>query len=221
MGAKIKKILGFFTIGRIFKFFCAAIAITVIGTLGFRMFTLNNYPSSAKGVIATDALAKSYMASTLNGVTWDLPAEYDNAGEFFAHQPLYFEKEKTLIITIRYNDSLLKDMKHEGSGDTLALFPSLYADGIGRVLPATYKYSHEYGLYSYRRYVFENVTLSDYEHMYLDIHLDEGYEEAPYTTLEIYNTKERIKDYKLSGTDKKELRKLLRDAKAFAQITTE
>ena len=207
MGEKIKKILGFFTLGRIFKLFCAAIAITVIGTLGFRMFTLNNYPASAKGIIATDALSKSYSEGTLLGVTWDLPAEYDNAGEFFAHQPLYFEKEKTLIITIRYNDALLEEMKHDGGGDTLALFPSLYADGVERGLPTTYEYSHEYGLYSYRRYVFENVTLSDYEHMYLDIRLDENYEEAPYTTLEIYNTKERIKDYKLSGADKKELNK--------------
>ncbi|MBQ6892569.1 MAG: hypothetical protein IJN48_00035 [Clostridia bacterium] len=221
MGEKIKRILKYFTIGNFFKLICVAIAVTVIGTLAFRIFTLNHYPASSKGVIATSSLSKSYEVGTLSGVTWDLPAEYDNAGEFFVHQPLYFENEKTLLITIRYNDSLLDDLKHEGSGETLALFPSVYADGVERILPMTYEYSYAYGIYSYRRYVFENVELSNYEHMYLDIHLEESYEEAPYTTLEIYNTKERIKEYKLSGADEKDLRKFLRDMKEFSQITTQ
>lgn len=211
MGKKIiniiGKILGFFTVKRIFKLFCLAIAVTVIGMLFFRMYTINNYPAKAKGVVATDLLSNSYHSGTLNGVTWDLPADHDNAGEFFVYQPIYFENEKTLIITVRYNDSILDDMKHEGGGETLPLFPSLYADGIERVLPTISTYTHAYNLYSYRRYVFENVDLSNYEHMYLDIHLKEAYEEAPYTTLEIYNTKERIIDYKLSSADKKILAK--------------
>lgn len=203
---KIKKILRFFTIGNIFKLFCAAIAITVIGTLAFRMFTLNNYPASAKGVIATDTLAASYENESLVGVTWEAPAPYDNGGEFFVYQPIYFEKEKTLLITVRYNDSLLESMKHESGGDTLPLFPSLYADGTARVLPLKYEYTYAYGLYSYRRYVFENVDLDIYKHLYLDIHLKEEFEEAPYTTVEIYNTNERLVNYKLTGRDKKILK---------------
>lgn len=199
----IGKILGFFTIKRIFKLFCLAIAVTVIGMLFFRMYTINNYPSKAKGVIATEALSNSYASGTLNGITWDLPTDHDNAGEFFVYQPIYFEDEKTLIITVRYNDSVLEAMKHEGGGEALPLFPSLYADGTERVLPALYNYTHEYKLYSYRRYVFENVELGNYEHLYLDIHLKEAYEESPYTTLEVYNTKERTTEYKLSSADKK------------------
>lgn len=216
MGEKIKKILKFFTFGRIFKLFCFAIMILVVGTLAFRIFTLNHYPASAKGIIATNTLSESYESGTLVGVTWDLPAEYDNNGEFFAHEPIYFENEKTLIVTIRYNDSLLDQMKHEGGGETLALYPSIYADGVERILPLTYEYSYAYGIYSYRRYVFEDVVLDNYEHMYLDIHLEESYEESPYTTLEIYNTNERIKEYKLSNADEKDLRKFLRDTKEFS-----
>ena len=203
----IGKILGFFTIKRIFKFFCLAIAVTVIGMLFFRMYAINNYPKNTKGVIATEALSKSYASGTLSGITWDLPTDHDNAGEFFVYQPIYFENEKTLIITVRYNDSVLEAMKHEGGGETLPLFPSLYADGVERVLPSLYNYAHEYNLYSYRRYVFENVDLSNYEHLYLDIRLDEAYEESPYTTLEIYNIEEKTTEYKLSSADKKTLSK--------------
>lgn len=206
MGEKIKKILKYFTIGRIFKLFCFAIMLLVVGTLAFRLYTLNHYPSTASGVIATETLKESYADGALRGITWELPAKYDDAGEFFAHEPIYFENEKTLIVTIRYNDSLLESLRHEGGGETLALYPSIYADGVARVLPSKCEYSYAYGIYSYRRYVFEGVDLANYEHMYLDIHRDEGYEETPYTTLEIYDSSELTESYKLTGADKKELK---------------
>ncbi|MBQ8837460.1 MAG: hypothetical protein IJ002_08165 [Clostridia bacterium] len=206
MGEKIKKILKFFTLGRIFKFFCFAIMALVVGTLAFRIYTLNHYPSSARGVIATDALSESYSAGTLDGVTWEVPSELDEDGYFFVHEPIYFEKEKTLIITVRYNDSLLETLKHDGGGETLSLYPSVYADDVERVLPVTYEYSYAYGIYSYRRYVFEGVDLAEYEHMYLDVHLDEEYEETPFSTLEIYDTGCKAEKYKLTGADKKELK---------------
>lgn len=206
MGEKIKKILKFFTLGRIFKLFCFAIMILVVGTLAFRIYTLNHYPASARGVVATDTLSEGYKNDSLNGITWKLPSELDEDGYFFTHQPIYFENEKTLIITIRYNDSLLEKLKHDGGGESLALYPSVYADGVKRVLPVTYEYSYAYGIYSYRRYVFEGVDLAEYEHMYLDVHLDEGYEETPFSTLEIYDTGCKAEGYKLTGADKKELK---------------
>lgn len=178
----------------------------VVSILAFRFYTLNYYPDFASGVIKTDAIHTSYRADTLEGKTWELPDEYDNAGYFFAYQPIYFEKEKTLIITLRYNDSLLEKLKFNGSGEELPLFPSIYENESERVIPTKYEYGYAYGIYSYRRYVFENVSLANYEHLNLSVHLEENYEEAPLSILEIYDSKEPVKNYKLTGDDKKELK---------------
>lgn len=193
-------------IGKIFKYFFIAVALVVLSMLAFRFFAINNYPDDAKGVIRTEALANSYRAGTLKGKTWEISATHDNTGDFFVHQPIYFEKEKTLIITVRYNNSFLAEQKFEGDGSELPLFPSLYADGKERIFPSTYHYSYAFGIYSYRRYVFENIDISGYEHLYLDIHLDDNYFDAPHSSLDIYNTKSKIKDYKLTKIDKNRLK---------------
>ncbi len=194
-------------IGKIFKFLFYGIILLVVGLLGFRLYTFNHYPDFAKGVIATDTLRTGYKSGTLAATTWEMPTKIDAAGEFFVYEPLYFENEKTLIITVRYNDSLLEAMKFDGGGDALPLFPSLYADGTERVLPTKYEYGYAYGIYSYRRYVFENTDLDIYEHLYLDIHRNEDYGAVPYTTLEIYSASTNHKEYKLTAHDKKELAK--------------
>lgn len=194
-------------IGKIFKFLGIGVVLLVLSLLAYRFFTLNTYPDFAKGVIPTETLSESYKAGTLKGKTWKLPTVADNTGDFFAYEPIYFEKEKTLIITIRYNDSFLEEQKFDGVGKDYPLFPSLYADGTKRVLPTTYEYGYAFSMYSYRRYVFENVDLSQYEHLYLDIHFDEDYVAVPYTTLEIYNNSRKMSDYRLTDNDRKELEK--------------
>ncbi|MBQ4557692.1 MAG: hypothetical protein IJA60_08615 [Clostridia bacterium] len=194
-------------IRKLFKLLGTGIILLVVGLLGYRIFSLNHYPAFAEGIVAVDPLKESHLRGELSGKTWELPVEMDTAGEFFAHQPIYFENEKVLIVTIRYNDSLLEELKFDGDGSELPLFPSLYADGVKRVIPTCYEYGHAFGLYSYRRYVFENVDLAAYEHLYLDIHREEAYEDVPYTTLEIYNTSRKTEIYELTSSDKKELLK--------------
>ena len=82
MKEKIKKILGFIIFKNISKFFCAMIAITVFGMLGYRFFSINYYPASAKGVVETATLSQSYQNGTLSGQTWKLSANYDADGDF-------------------------------------------------------------------------------------------------------------------------------------------
>ena len=193
-------------IQKIFKWFCAAIAVLVIGTLGFRLYTLNHYPAFARGVLATDTLRAEYASGEIDAVTWEPRAYLDEAGDFFIHQPIYFAKSKTLIVTIRYNDSLLTELKHDGGGDTLPLDVTLYADGTERVHASDYTYGYAYELYSYRRYVFENVDLDAYTNLYLDIYLDTpDYSVAPYSSIEVYDTTAEVSPYKLTGADKKAL----------------
>ena len=69
------------------------------------------------------------------------------------------------------------------------------------------KNSSAFGIYSYRRYVFENVVLPDSEQLLLYIHLDKNYEESPFALVEVYNKNCEFKEYKLTGSDKKELSK--------------
>lgn len=194
-------------INKLFKWFCAAIALLVCGTLGFRLYTLNHYPAFARGVLATETLQTAYANGGLDGITWEPRAYMDAAGDFFIHQPIYFPSEETLIVTVRYNDSLLTELRHDGGGDTLSLDVTLYADGTERIRATDYTYGYAYDLYSYRRYVFEGVTLADYKNLYLDIYLDTpDYNVAPYSSLGVYESADETEPYKLTARDKKALR---------------
>lgn len=192
---------------KLFSILCYLIMALVVGTMLFRIYTLNHYPAFAKGVIHTPSLSVSYNNSTLNGVTWEPETVFDDTGDFFIHQPIYFENEKTLILTVRYNNSLLEELRHDGSGEDLKLDVSLYADGKTRVHPTTYSYGEAYGIYSYRRYVFENVVLDDYDILYADIYTDiADYTVSPYSSISVYDGSEKIKPYRLTGADKRALK---------------
>ncbi|MBQ6613869.1 MAG: hypothetical protein IIX18_00960 [Clostridia bacterium] len=192
---------------KLFKLFCFSIMALVVGTMAFRIYTLNHYPAFAKGVADTEALCTSYKDGVLSGITWDIPAEFDATGDFFVSRPIYFENEQTLIFTVRYNDSLLEEWKHEGNGEDLLLDVTVYADGKERIEPLTYTYGHAYGLYSYRRYVFEGVSLSDYDILYVDIYNGEtDYSVSPYSSVAVYESSWKTEPYKLSASDKKILK---------------
>ena len=179
----------------------------VVGMMAFRIYTLNHYPAFASGVVPTESLCTSFSAKTLSGVTWDVPTEFDSTGDFFIHGPIYFENEKTLEITVRYNNSLLSEFKKVDNGEDLPLDVTLYADGTERIKPATYVYGEAYGIYCYRRYVFEGVTLSDYDILYVDIYTDStDYKNSPYSSISVYDKNIKIKDYRLSLKDKSALK---------------
>ncbi len=192
---------------KLFSLLCYLIMALVVGTMLFRIYTLNHYPAFAKGVLPTHSLGASYSSGTLSGVTWEPEAVFDDTGDFFIHQPIYFENEKTLIVTVRYNNSLLEELKHEGNGEDLPLDVTLYTDGKTRVHPTTYSYGKAYGIYSYRRYVFENITLSDYDILYIDIYTDAtDYSVSPYSSISVYDGSEKVKAYKLTSADKRALK---------------
>lgn len=203
----IKDLLKRITFTGICKAIGFLILALIVGTLGFRLYTLNHYPAFASGIVPTETLKNAYAVGSLSGITWEPTVEYDSEGSFFVHQPIYFPEEKTLIITLRYNNSVLGKLHHDGDGESLELDISLYADGTKRVHPLTYTYGYAYGIYSYRRYVFEGVELSDYEYLYLDIyHGEPDYNVAPYSSVEIYAARLSTSVYKLTYADKKALR---------------
>lgn len=202
-------------IKKIFKFFALFIIVFVCGILFYRMYALNTYPNEALGVIATDALRNDYADGSINAVTWVPRTAYDNPdkSKFFSHQPIYFPETETLIVTIRYNNSLLPIMAadfgfEQTNGKKLPLDVSLYADGTDRIAPTTYTYTAGFGIYSYRRYVFEGVSLSNYTSLYLDVYYadDADYASTPYASLEIYDTTRELTEYKFTSADKKALK---------------
>ena len=194
-------------IKKLFKLFCFSIMALVVGIMAFRIYTLNHYPAFASGVVPTEKLSASYDAGTLKGVSWEVPTKFDSTGDFFIHKPIYFENEKTLEITVRYNNSLLDELKHSGGGEELPLDVTLYADGTTRVQPVTHIYGEAYGIYCYRRYVFEDVTLSDYDILYIDIYTaSTDYETSPYSSISVYDESIKIKEYGLSLKDKSALK---------------
>ena len=193
-------------IGKIFKCLCILIAVTVIGTLGFRLYTLNHYPAFASGILPTETLKQAYAAQEAEGLTREPRGFMEEAGSFFLHQPIYFPKQKTLIVTLRYNDSLLEKLKHDGSGETLPLDVTLYADGTKRVQATDFVYGYAYNIYSYRRYVFEGIDLADYTNLYIDVyHGEPDYTVAPYSSLEVYNTTAELTPYTWTAKDKRAL----------------
>ena len=202
-----KNILRKLTFTNICKAFGLGIILLVVGILGFRLYTLNHYPSFARGVVPTETLKSAYATGSLSATTWELPNEFDATGDFWVHQPIYFANEKTLMITVRYNDAVLTELKHTGNGEDLLLDVTLYADGTERVHPLTYSYGYAYGLYSYRRYVFEGVDLTDYKYLYLDVyHGEADYNVAPYASMDIYKGTVEVETYKLTMADKRGLK---------------
>ena len=203
----IKKILKKITFTNIFKLIGALLILLVVGMLGFRLYTLNHYPAFARGIVPTDTLKSAYADGSLSAITWQPAAEYDESCDYFVHQPIYFPDEKTLIITIRYNDSLLAEQHHEDGGESWPIDVTLYADDTERIHPSTYTYHYAYNIYSYRRYVFEGVELSDYAYLYLDIyHGEPDYNLAPYNSIEFYDATNPTTAYTLTWADKKGLK---------------
>lgn len=199
---------------KIFKIFALLIIIWVALLMSFRIYTVNHYPPAAEGIVATDALKAAYAAGTLNAETWEARTLYDNnqKSKFFSHQPIYMPTEETLIVTLRYNNSLLAIMAEdfgfaETNGRDLPLDVSLFADGYERIHPTAYTFATAFGLYSYRRYVFEGVSADMLDTLYIDVYYadDADYTVSPYASLELRDASREPKAYKLTAADKKAL----------------
>lgn len=199
---------------KICKLLGLLIILTVVLLMSFRIYTVNHYPTAAEGLIATDTLKAAYADGTLEAVTWDPRTPYDNnqKSKFFSHQPIYVPEAQTLIVTLRYNDSLLPLMAEEfgfavTDGASLPLEVSLFADGHERLYPQTYAFTTAFGLYSYRRYVFEGVSADMLDGLYIDVYYADGADRSasPYASLELREAGRETEPYKLTAADKKAL----------------
>ena len=115
-------------------------------------------------------------------------------------------------MTLRYNNSLLAIMAEdfgfaETNGRDLPLDVSLFADRHERIHPSTYTFTTAFGLYSYRRYVFEGVSADMLDTLYIDVYYADNadYTASPYASLELRDASREPEVYKLTAADKKAL----------------
>lgn len=106
-------------VGLIIKIIAALLAVTVIGTLAFRIISFNYYPDSMKKLYFDDTLTDYYRerGGELDALTQKLRFEYDDEAEgyFFCSNVIVIREAGQLQLSLRYNVSLLDTIKEKYS----------------------------------------------------------------------------------------------------------
>ena len=101
--------------GIIIKVIAALVLVAVIGVMGFRITIFNNYPTSVSRIVWTDALAEHYTATggEIGALTQSTRLSYDDPkeGNFFFGELIIVPEAEYLVVTVRYNTSLMESIK--------------------------------------------------------------------------------------------------------------
>ncbi len=182
------------------------------------------YPKDMKRLNFTDELAAYYQENTerFQAYTQKIRAPYDdpNEGNFFAKHVIVVPDGEHLQVSVRYNDSTLKELCAE-YGDRI-----LNQDGS---LKLTYRLCVSYGeketvtydmsdsfiserfMYHYTKVMFDGVPFADAVWMRVDIYLIDGETERPLGSIPVYETVVEVdgqpvpykqKEYKLKKSER-------------------
>ena len=188
-------------------------------------------PAKIQRLTVNDDLREAYSDGQLLLETQEQRTLTSN-GLFAVRECIFIPEAKQIQIVVRYNNSTLRQLaKDYGLENVPEKTEELFDVSIVKTTDKTplditdntnpemlneerYHPSGEPDraykrLYSYRRYVFENVTREDAVGMFVDIYYkgDADYEKTPYGALCIYEDGALMEDVKLSRADKKELKK--------------
>lgn len=220
---------------RVVKWSISLLLCIICGILLWRVFSSGD-PKEVKYLMGNDALYEAYDEHGKNLVlqyqmqdTITL-AEY-NRGYFSITQYVFIPDARQVQLVFRYNNSTIEHLardyelkvipdKSEDLFDvtlvtTKDLTPSNRADNadtttlaMERYYPTTFERT-ETSLYTYYRFVFDNVEVTpDMLYVFADIYYmgDLNYEERPYGTLCLYDDASEWVPYKLSRTERKMLK---------------
>ncbi len=188
-------------------------------------------PAKIKRLTVNDDLRTAYEDGELLLETQEQRTLTSN-GLFAVRECVFIPEANQIQIVVRYNNSTLRQLaqdyglesvpeKTEELFDvsivkTIDKTPLDITDNTDPEMLEEERY-HPSGkpdeaykrLYSYRRYVFENVTYDEAVGMFVDIYYkgDADYDETPYGALCIYEEGAPMEEVKLSRADKKELKK--------------
>ncbi len=223
-------------VGLILKMFIVVLCLGVVGFMIFRVIIFNHYPKEMKNIYFTEELTEHYnnTSGDIGALTQELLNSrnygYDDAkeGNFFCKYFVYIPATKELQITLRYNESLMKNIKDKygisldaDSEDNFSYRlvamrkndtpdENLSAEKLGTPMEAEIV-AEEYDsflMYRYVRLVFDGVELCDGEENEVDwIRLEvtvNGVENAEPYMIAIYLNDERfpLVPYKLSSKEK-------------------
>ena len=219
---------------RVVKWSISLLLCIVCGIIIWRVFSSGD-PKEVKYLMNNEALQQAYdehgkdlvlqyqMQDTIT------LAEY-NRGYFSVTQYVFIPEAKQVQLVFRYNNStieyLARDYELEVIPDksedlfdvtlvtTTDLTPENREDNadtttltMERYYPTTFERT-ETSLYTYYRFVFDNVEVTpEMLYVFADIYYmgDINYEERPYGTLCLYDDESPWVDYKLSRTERKML----------------
>ncbi len=149
------------------KIVAVVLIFTIIGFVGFRIFTFNYYPENMQSLHYSPALEELYIKNggNITVFTQKLAAKYDDnkEGNFFVDHLRFSPEAGTLQLTVRYNTSLYSDLKRQykaeiGDGDRDLFDFTLYLADLGittgRVASVEWD---EFLMYRYVKIVFEDV----------------------------------------------------------------
>ena len=220
---------------RVVKWSVSLLLCIICGILLWRVFSSGD-PDEVKYLMGNDALYEAYDEHGKNLVlqyqmqdTITL-AEY-NRGYFSITQYVFIPEAKQVQLVFRYNNSTIEHLARDYGLDavpdkseelfdlTLVTTKDLTPDNqednedegclaMERYYPTT-AIRTETSLYTYYRFVFDNVEVTpDMLYVFADIYYkgDLNYEERAYGTLCLYDDASLWVDYKLSRTERKMLK---------------
>ena len=188
-------------------------------------------PAKIQRLTANNSLREAYEDGQLLLETQEQRTLTSN-GLFAVRQCVFIPEANQIQIVVRYNNSTLRKLAQDYGLEsvpektdelfdvsivkTIDKTPMDITDNTDPEALSEERY-HPTGepetaykrLYSYRRYVFENVSREDAVGMFVDVYYkgDVNYEKDPYGALCIYEDGAPMEEVKLTGADKKELKK--------------
>ena len=222
--------------GRVVKWSISLLLCVICGIILWRVFSSGD-PKEVKYLMGNEALYEAYEKSgdelVLQYQMQDTitTAEY-NRGYFSITQYVFIPEAQQVQLVFRYNNSTIKHLardyelgaipdKSEDLFDvTLVTTTDKTPDNrednadaeslmMERHYPTTFERT-ETSLYTYYRFVFDNVQITpDMLYVFVDFYYlgDLNYEERPYGTLCLYDDESPWVSYKLSRAERKMLAK--------------
>lgn len=211
--------------------------VVVINVIVLWRVLFSGDPSSIKPILANEQTVATYeeQGNSLKLYVQKQKVLTDS-GRFAVTDCVFIPEANQIQVTVRYNNSTLRylaedyelseipDRKTEIFDITIVKTTDLTPDDPDdnldenalkeeRFYPSEEPKTAYKSLYSYRKFIFDNITWDDAVGLFVDIYYNDDieYSEKPYDVLCIYDALMEMEERSLSGADKRVLKKAVRD----------
>lgn len=200
-------------VGRVIKYIFIAMIIGVFLIFLFRCAVMKD-PASMTVLLASDEMKEIYSRNgSLEAYTQDMVnGVISQDGRFYTTGLIILPETEELVITLRYNDSVLTSMAEKyGLSEVYGseeYFSYYLRDSEGNTYEPETIVSERKWRYSYRRMRFSGIDVSKYTDVALCVrYIGSGEDEEDFGSVFAYHQDWVKKAYKLTGADRKELEK--------------